>query len=456
MCIRDRVQSFGSDTKRKLNRLNKQPEKEPLMNRIHVVKGRGKRKILKPVSRADLENNLVEGVDGQVLDSQHLLISMLLPPAVKAFFNELEDEVSRLSGSRYGRELGASRWGTQAGSIVLGNQKISIKKPRLRDENGEVNLETYDRFQNPEIFDSQVFAQGLKHVSQRDYDQGLPKIAASFGVSKSSVSRSWIRSSKKQLETLLTRQLKELDIVAVFIDGKRFGKLGVIVALGIGSDGRKHVIGIYQSSTENSSACRGLLDDLERRGLPEQDILFIVDGGSGLNKALNEKYEINDPKNRRAYRVRCYIHKWRNIEDVLDEKGKKEAGPLFWALRDARDFTVAKNCSDALESCLKRHNPSALNSYMEAKDDLLAIHKLAISAQLKKFFSSTNAIESLNSLLEEDTRRVKHWQGSEHFQRWLATACMHNEKRMRRIRGFIGLPALKLSLIHISEPTRPY
>ena len=171
-----------------------------------------------------------------------------------------------------------------------------------------------------------------------------------------------------------------------------------------------------------------------------------MDGGSGLNKALNEKYQIEDPKNRRAYRVRCFIHKWRNIEDVLDEKGSQDAAPLFWAIRDARDMTAAKSCSDALEACLKRHNVSALNSYLEAKDDLLAIHRLQIGAQLKKFFSSSNPIESLNSLLEEDTRRVKRWKSSEHFQRWLATACLHNEKRMRKIRGFRALPALKIRL----------
>jgi putative transposase len=416
------------------------------MSELHVVKGRGKRKILKPVSAKQIENNLIEGKDGIALDSQHLLISMLLPPAVKAFFGELESEVEALCGRRHSQGTGAQRWGTQAGSIILGNQRVSIEKPRVRQDGREVPLTSYARFQDPSVFDAQVFEQGLKHVSQRNYEKGLPQIAASFGVSKSAVSKSWVKSTKKQVATLLNRNLAPLDIVAVFIDGKRFSKLGVIVALGVGSDGKKTVLGIYQSSTENSAACTALLEDLERRGLPERDLLFVVDGGSGLNKALNMKYQIDDPKNRRAYRVRCFIHKWRNIEDVLDEKGTQEAAPLFWAIRDARDMIAAKACSDSLEACLKRHNVSALNSYLEAKDDLLAIHRLQIGAQLKKFFSSSNPIESLNSLLEEDTRRVKRWKDSEHFQRWLATACLHNEKRMRKIRGFRALPALKIRL----------
>lgn len=419
------------------------------MSEIHVARGRRKRKILKPISSKQIQENLIEGKDGQILDSQHLLISMLLPSAVKAFLAELEEEVNQLCGSRYlHTDEAMTRWGNQPGSIILGNQRVSLRRPRVRSTTSsqEVVPASYARFQDPSIFDSQVFQQGLKKVSQRDYEKGLPMIAASFGTSKSSVSRSWVKSTKKQVEKLLNRNLADLDIVAVFIDGKRFSKLGVVVALGVGADGRKHVLGIYQSSTENSTACKALIEDLERRGLPERNLLFIVDGGSGLNKALNEKYQIEDTVNRRAFRVRCYIHKWRNIKDVLDEKALQEAAPLFWAVRDARDSTIAKTCSDALEACLKRHNVSALNSYLEAKADLLAVHSLRIGTQLKKFFSTTNPIESLNSLLEEDNRRVKRWKNSEQFQRWLATSCLHNEKRMRRIRGFRTLPALKVRL----------
>ena len=418
------------------------------MNQVHGVIRKSKRKRLRPIDFKNIENNHWEDEQGRKIDSQHLLISMLLPPAVKAFFEELESEVSLVCGKRYSHTSAVQRWGTQGGSIILGNQKVSIRKRRVRDpiSKQEVVLETYARFQDPSLFDQHVFYEGIKHVSQRDYEKGLPKIAASFGVSRSSVSRSWVRSTKKQVEGLLNRRLNDLRIVAVFLDGKRFSKLGVVVALGVGEDGKKHVLGIYQSSTENSTACKELLEDLERRGLPERGLLFCVDGGSGLNKALNDKYQIHDPQNRRAYRVRCFFHKWNNLRDVLDQKAQGEAKALFWAIRDARDMVAARACSDSLEACLRKHNVSALQSYLEAKPDLLAIHDLCIDTQLKKFFSTTNPIESLNSLLEEDLRRVKHWRDSEHFQRWMASACLQNEKRMRRIRGYRGLPALLVRL----------
>lgn len=413
----------------------------------HVYSANKKRKPRRKVvaiSLQELKAGQVPGFEqGVMLDSQHLLISALLPPAVKEFLAQCEAEVAGICGKRHAREEGLlSRWGSQAGSIYLGGQKVAVKKPRVRGSEGERQLATYERFQDPKLFDQQVFQEGIRRVSQRDYEKGLPKIAASFGMSKSSVSRSWVKATENQLEKLRTRSLKDLGVTAVFIDGKRFAKLGAVVALGVGSDGRKHVLGLYQSSTENSAACRELLDDLERRGMRESEILFIVDGGSGLNKALDEKYQAHDPEQRRAYRVRCFVHKWRNITDVLTPKQSEGAAGLFWAIREARDLIQAMDCASALEKLLGKFNASALASFLEAKDDLLALHRLGLSAELRRFFSTTNPIESLNSLLEEDMRRVKRWQDSAHFQRWLATACLQNERRMRRIRGFRSMPAL--------------
>jgi putative transposase len=420
-----------------------------------ATKKRKPRRKITAITRQQLEAEQVPGYEeGVMLDSQHLLISALLPPAVKEFLAQCELEVAKLCGQSHERGDGLlSRWGTQRGSIYLAGQQVAMNKQRVRGPEGEKNLETYERFQDPKLFDQQVFQDGLRHVSQRDYHKGLPKIAASFGMSKSTVSRSWVKATEKQLEKLRTRSLGELGIVAVFIDGKRFSKLGVVVALGVSSGGQKHVLGIYQSSTEHSTPCRNLLDDLERRGLPEGELLFCVDGGSGLNKALNEKYETGDPSKRRAVRVRCYVHKWRNLHDVLTEKQREEAAPLFWAIREARDLTQALECAHALERVLGKQNVSALNSFLEAKDDLLALHRLGVSAELRRFFSSTNPIESLNSLLEEDLRRVKRWRDSAHFQRWLATACLQNEKRMKRVRGYRGLAALVVKLQSLCNHT---
>jgi putative transposase len=408
---------------------------------------RRRRKPLKYASRKDIAAGRFEGMEGPI-HSQYLLISALLPENVKAFIKQCELEVDRLCGQRYAHAEARDnyRWGSADGSIILANQRIAVEVPRCRGKDGkEVPLETYQRFQDPQLFDQAIFTEGLKRVSQRDYKKGVSKLANSFGFEKSSVSKGWIKATAKKLEDLQQRSLKEMDIRAVFIDGKRFRKHGVILALGVASNGRKFVLGIYQADSENHLSCLELLNDLERRGLPSAGLLFIVDGGSGLNKALNIKYACDDKKNRRAIRIRCFVHKWRNIEAALGDLSDKASG-TFWALRDAKDTSEAKVLSDRLEAVLRDLNRSALQSYLEAKEDLLAIHELRLSDELKRFFSTTNPIESVNSLMEEDMRRVKRWQNSEHFQRWLATYCLNSEKRMRRCRGYRGLLGLWVHL----------
>lgn len=414
------------------------------------IRSRKPRLPLKHARRVDIMADKFEDLTGPI-DTQHLLISALLPPAVKAFIQECEREVEELCGSRYKHGKFNQRWGTQKGSIILANQQVAIEKPRVRSKDGaEVPLKTYEDFQDPKLFEQAVFTEGIKRVSQRDYEKGVSKIANSFGFKKSQISKRWIKATAKKIEELQTRDLRSMDIRAVFIDGKRFRSHGVIVALGVANDGRKFVLGIFQADTENSSSCLELLNDLERRGLPSSGVLFVVDGGSGLNKALNEKYLCHHRRERRAIRIRCHVHKWRNIEKALGDDAHKATG-LFWAIRDAKDMAEAKMLSDRLESVLRDLNLSALESYREAKEDLLAIHDLKLSQNLKRFFSTTNAIESLNSLIEEDMRRVKRWQSSEHFQRWLATYCLASEKKMRRVRGHAALPGLWVKLRSMTE-----
>jgi transposase-like protein len=411
------------------------------MPKLRNVNAKINRKPLVHANRDDVRAMKFDGLDGP-LDTQHLLITALLPPAVKLLLLELEREVDQICGERYKHGKINRRHGNQNGSVVIANQRVAMAVPRVRSKDGkEVRLETYLNFQDEKPFEQAAFAEGMKRVSQRDYEKGLPKIANSFGFKKSSVSRKWIKATAAKIEELQTRDLHAMDIRAVFIDGKRFRKHGVIIALGVASDGRKYVLGIYQADSENHESCLSLLSNLESRGLPRVGLLFVVDGGSGLNKALDLKYFCHDKRRRTAIRVRCHVHKWRNIEAALGKDAHRATG-LFWALRDAKDMAEAKQLSDRLESELKRLNASALKSYLEAKDDLLAIHDLKLSKNLRRFFSTTNPIESLNSLIEEDMRRVKKWQNSEHFQRWLSTYCLASEKRFHRVRGHATLPGL--------------
>ena len=110
------------------------------MENVVSLKKRNKKKPLVHAKIQDVRNDIFEGLSGPI-ESKHLLISMLLPPAVKAFLKELESEVEQVCGelSKHGGKN--LRWGSQSGSIVLGNQHVAIEKPRVRSRDGqELNL----------------------------------------------------------------------------------------------------------------------------------------------------------------------------------------------------------------------------------------------------------------------------------------------------------------------------
>jgi transposase-like protein len=75
----------------------------------------------------------------------------------------------------------------------------------------------------------------------------------------------------------------------VLIDGLHFRDHVILLALGIAVDGQKHVLALREGTTENATVCKALLRDLRERGLAlDQPTLFIVDGGTGLRKAIRE------------------------------------------------------------------------------------------------------------------------------------------------------------------------
>ena len=111
-----------------------------------------------------------ELVEGEYdVNSRLLLIQQLIPIGLLAVEEALQSEVTELAGQRYSRECSLKRWGSNPGSVFLGNQKLSIRVPRLRDteENEEVGLEAYRQLQSPQIVDERVFAQVLNGISTR-------------------------------------------------------------------------------------------------------------------------------------------------------------------------------------------------------------------------------------------------------------------------------------------------
>jgi putative transposase len=148
----------------------------------------------------------------------------------------LEDEVISLTGKRYqraGRQPGYARWTAQRGWIHLGGQKLPIRVPRVRNQwaNVEVSLQTYRNLQEPQSMDERLLCRVLVGLSCGRYRECAEAVPEAFGLSRSSESRWFIRASAHKLKTLMERDLRALNVVALFLDGKSLAEDTMVVAV---------------------------------------------------------------------------------------------------------------------------------------------------------------------------------------------------------------------------------
>jgi len=224
----------------------------------------------------------------------------------------IEDEVTRRVGPRYrpSGEEGCLRWGQQPGYVVFAGQKVAVDRPRVRTREGEeIELESYARLQHDGRRQRAVREGIVAGLTSRNYQRAVHSVLDGYGIEKSSVSREFVQASAAELKKLCEKNLAGLELVALLIDGIHLGKQVLVVALGIGSNGKKHVLGLWQGATENTVVVKDLLEDLVTRGLdPERRYLFVIDGAKALRAAIERVF------GERAEVQRCQLHKRKRIE----------------------------------------------------------------------------------------------------------------------------------------------
>jgi len=333
-------------------------------------------------------------------------------------------------------------WGNQGGYVYYEGKKVPILKPRVRAKEGkEVKLQTYEAFKSQDGAMELCLGDLLSGLSTRRYEWVAGRFLEGYGIKKSSVSRTYIKATTEKMQELLERNLKGLDLCVIFIDGLEIKGHLLVEALGVDTEGRKHVLGLWQGATENRELCIALLDDLERRGLDvNKNYLFVLDGSKALRSAVAAKF------GNRGMVQRCQVHKRRNVKSYLPPEHQAQIDARIRAAYHMVGYEEAKKSLDLTVRYLERLNPSAARSLEEGLEETLTVHKLDIGEVLRKSLSSTNAIESCFSITSWITLRVKRWQNGEMVQRWAAVALLEAEKRFKRVKGYREIPRLVAAL----------
>ena len=335
----------------------------------------------------------------------------------------------------------AYRSGSTRGEVTLGGRRILVPRLRARSVAGvELNLPSFAYARGRDPLDARTLEAIAIGVTTRKYRRALDPLPVGTrerAVAKSSVSRRFVALTKARLTTWLAQSLDDLDVRVVLIDGLHFRDHVIVLALGVDSQGQKHVLALHEGTTENATVCKGLLADLRQRGLDlDRPMLFVIDGGTGLRKALRETCGAL------ALVQRCQVHKRRNVLEHLPEAMRPRVGRALTETYALADAALAQRRLEQLAAGLERTHPGAATSLREGLDEVLTLQRLGVTGALYRTLRSTNAIENLNGLVGRFVRNVRRWRDGRMLVRWIATGLQEVGRSFRRLRGYRDLAAL--------------
>lgn len=198
----------------------------------------------------------------------------------------LEEEVEQIVGpkGRWNPDRTAVRHGHEDGEVTLGGRRVSVRRPRVRSADGEseVTLETYEHFTDRDQLGRLALERILAGVSTRKCRRvqepvGERTTVRERSTSKSAVSRAFVQRTREALWHLMSRQLADLRLAVVMLDGIEIKGRTNVVALGITTNGEKLALGLWAGSTENATVASALLSDLVSRKLFRRLGDFAVD-----------------------------------------------------------------------------------------------------------------------------------------------------------------------------------
>jgi transposase-like protein len=380
------------------------------------------------------------------------LLAFAVGVGMQVFRTMLEEDVTVVAGPK-GRHDPAGRvayrHGDQESSVVLGGRKVAVSRPRVRGvAGGEVALPVWEAFAGEELLADQTMASLLAGISTRSYDKTLEPVGSleASATSRSAVSRRFVARTAKALDELMARDLSDLRICALFADGICESEHMMVCAIGIDTQGRKHLLGLREGTTENRAVCAGLLSDLVGRGLDfSGGILAVLDGGKGLRAAVKEVF------GNLGLVQRCRAHKRRNVLDHLP----KETQPVVqrrleaaWA-KDTPALALAS--LKALATWLEADHPGAAASLREGMEETITLNHLDLPPLLIRTLATTNPIESAYSVTRPVMGKVKRWRDGAMVVRWTAAGMEVAAGKFRRIKGYRELPILIEKLAGIAE-----
>ena len=285
--------------------------------------------------------------------------------------------------------------------VETGEGPLHLKMPQVRD-----TIEAFDnvwlqslvrRSDRLTALIPQLYVKGL---STRDIEAALTDALEVAGVSKSTVSV-LCKQLHQDFERWQNRDLSDVELLYLFCDGIYLRlrpedpkAVAVLCAYGIKSDGRKVLLHLAVGDKESTVCWKNFFEDMKHRGL-KQPLLVVIDGNSGLRKAVREC--LPD-----SWVQRCQVHRMRNILCKLPEKARVGLKKLIQKAFTARSYKAGVEQAQAVVAMYQEQFPEAMKCLATGLEQCLTA--LRFPETHRKRIRTTNLLERL---FGEGQRRSK-------------------------------------------------
>lgn len=294
-----------------------------------------------------------------------------------------------------GRNSGNSRNGTSSKTLKGRRGKIEIEVPRDRQGEFEPQLvkKNQTRFDGLDEKIISLYARGMTLSETKGHLEEIYSVE---------VSPSLISSvTDAVLEEVRAWQSRPLDAVypilyldALKIKVKSEGRVvnkSIYLALGVGQDGLKDVLGIWAADTEGAKFWMQVITKLKTRGV--QDIFIAcVDGLKGFAEAIEAVF----PETRVQL---CLVHLVRHSLFYVSHKDRKEIADDLKLIYQAPTIEKAEQELSNFADKWQQAYPAVVKSWQSNWEKVIPMFSFV--PEIRKAIYTTNAIESLNMTLRK-------------------------------------------------------
>jgi putative transposase len=357
----------------------------------------------KPIVTEELKA-LAQSLADQIKTEQDLsnLSRLLKKLTVEAALGaELQTHLGYSKHAPVGHHSGNSRNGYSRKTLKGDHGEVGIEVPR--DRNGSFEPQLVRKGQTRlTSFDDQILALYAKGMSTRDI-VAMFKEMYDADISPTLVSNV-TAAVLVQVEQWQSRTLDELypiiylDCLVVKIrQDKRVINKAIYLAMGINTEGHKELLGLWLSENEGAKFWLTVLTELHTRGVKD---IFIacVDGLSGFPDAIASVYPHTQVQ-------LCIVHMVRNSLRYVSWKDRKAVAADLKAIYQSVSVDEAERELDRFGQQWDGQYPTISPSWRTRWANLITLFQYP--DEIRKAIYTTNAIESLNSVIRKAIKNRK-------------------------------------------------